>query len=182
MSKKKDDGPIDDWEQRLENASTVEKLQMNREFKAELWEKYGSRGGVTPEEYAKVDDTITYLEIATHFEASLSEQELRDFPSRSQRARLDAWWDWLGGICANRGRIAREMGIDEETIKRWNREMLKYQDNVNRNEKAARIRAAQAVQSLETNKIADFLLDEMDENNAGSMYLPPNDILGKKGN
>lgn len=106
---------MDEW---MDSLSKPEQLAEARKLMAELREKYGDDPNeVTPEEYAGLQDTITFLEVAIEFEATTLIEDVKKLPEADVLLMM---WDWIGDLAGDRERVKR-MGIDGETIKRWSK-------------------------------------------------------------
>lgn len=121
MFKRHRDIPDGQFEEVINNATKPEQLVLMRDFRADIASK-PPPDGATPEELAELDETISFLEVAIRVEAAKNIPDIKFLPEVDA---IELMWDWIGDICQDRGRIAREMGIDIETTKRWSQTMAK---------------------------------------------------------
>ena len=108
----------DEMNEWMDSLSKPEQLEQGRNLLAELREKYGDDPNeVTPEEYAQLEQTITFLEVAIEFEATTLIEDVKQLPEADI---LRMMWEWIGDLAGDRERVKR-IGIDGEIIKRWSK-------------------------------------------------------------
>lgn len=123
---------MNEW---MDSLSKPEQLAEARKLMAELREKYGDDPNeVTPDEYARLQDTITFLEIAIEFEAWSLVEDVKKLPEADA---LEMMWDWLGDLAGDRERV-KQMGIDVETIRRWSKYLGTHYDRASKRRKELR--------------------------------------------